>query len=290
MCTAGRAADCLVMATHARRRMAAIGVAAAMAVGGWQLVEQAGTAPIPTSGPQEVAAIRRAPAPWWMPATARPRPTTTTVRPTTTTTRPPTTTTPPTTTPPTTTRPPTTTTRPPATTTTRPPAATTTTPPPATTATTQPPTPTTVAPTGGLSSAQLGEMLSLVNAKRATGTTCGGTAYPPVPALSLQSQISSAADAHARDMAARNYFSHTGANGSDPGQRMTAAGYRWSAWAENIAAGQATTTAAVNGWFASTGHCVNFMSSVVTQIGFGKAENPSSSYRIYWVADLGRPG
>ena len=127
---------------------------------------------------------------------------------------------------------------------------------------------------GGLSSDQLGSNAVAVNAKRATGTTCGGTAQPPVPALTLQSQISAAADAHARDMATRNYFSHTGAGGSDPGQRMTAAGYRWSAWAENIAAGQATPAAAVDGWFASAGHCRNFMSSTVTQIGFGKAEHP----------------
>jgi hypothetical protein len=31
------------------------------------------------------------------------------------------------------------------------------------------------------------------------------------------------------------------------------------------------------------------MSSAVTQIGFGFAQNPSSSYKTYWVSDLGRP-
>jgi uncharacterized protein YkwD len=44
----------------------------------------------------------------------------------------------------------------------------------------------------------------------------------------------------------------------------------------------------MDAWFASAGHCANFMSSAVNEIGFAKAENPASPYRIYWVADLGR--
>jgi uncharacterized protein YkwD len=128
-----------------------------------------------------------------------------------------------------------------------------------------------------------------VNAKRASGTTCGGTAYPAVPPLSLQANLATAADGHARDMATNNYFSHTGLNGSTPGTRISATGYRWSAWAENIAAGQTTPASVMAGWFASAGHCANFMSSAVTQVGFGKAEKPSSTYRVYWVADLARP-
>jgi uncharacterized protein YkwD len=132
-------------------------------------------------------------------------------------------------------------------------------------------------------------MLALVNAKRTAGTTCGGEAFPPVPPLTLQSNINRAADAHAADMATRNYFSHTGANGSDPGNRMTAAGYAWSAWAENIAAGQTTPESVIAALFGSTGHCHNFMSSAVTQIGFGRAQNSASAYGNYWVADMGRP-
>ena len=110
-----------------------------------------------------------------------------------------------------------------------------------------------------------------------------------MPPLTLNGTISRASDAYAVDMATYNYFSHTGRDGSDPGNRLTAAGYGWSAWAENIAAGQQTATDVVNGWFGSAGHCKNYMRSAVTQVGFGMAQNPSSAYKIYWVSDLGRP-
>jgi uncharacterized protein YkwD len=119
--------------------------------------------------------------------------------------------------------------------------------------------------------------------------SCGGVWYPAVPALSLQGTLGSVAQAYADDMATYSFFSHTGRDGSTPADRITAAGYRWQAWAENIAAGQATTTAVVTAWFNSTGHCENFMSSTVTQIGFGLTQNPSSTYRIYWVADMAAP-
>jgi uncharacterized protein YkwD len=133
------------------------------------------------------------------------------------------------------------------------------------------------------------DLLAKVNARRAAGTSCGSTWYPAVPALSLQGQLAQAADGHARDMATHNFFAHAGSNGSDVGSRVTATGYRWSALAENIAAGQTTTASVIDALFASPSHCVNFMSSQVTQIGFARAENPSSSYRYYWVADMGRP-
>jgi uncharacterized protein YkwD len=213
--------------------------------------------------------------------TTKPR-TTTTLAPTTTTTAAPTTTTP---------APATTVTTKPAPSTTKAPAPTTTRAPAPTPAPTVAPTPApTVAPVpSGLSDAVRSTMLALVNAKRASGTTCGGVAAPPVPALSLQSNLNHSSDAHASDMATHNYFSHTGLNGSDPGNRMSAAGYAWSAWAENIAAGQTTPESVVAGWFGSAGHCHNFMSSAVTQIGFGRAQSSGSAYGIYWVSDLARP-
>jgi uncharacterized protein YkwD len=140
-----------------------------------------------------------------------------------------------------------------------------------------------------MSTQTLQSMLAQVNALRATGTTCGGVRYPAVPALQLQGNLTRAADAHAADMASRDYFSHNSQDGTDPGTRMSRAGYRWSAWAENIAAGQPTPASVISGWFASAGHCQNFMSSAVTQVGFGYAESASSTYKKYWVADLGRP-
>jgi uncharacterized protein YkwD len=132
-------------------------------------------------------------------------------------------------------------------------------------------------------------MLSQVNAVRAAGTSCGGTFHGPVHALTLSGTLNAAATAHAVDMATRGYFDHTGLDGADAGTRMQRAGYPWSAWGENIAAGQPTASAAVDGWFASAGHCANFMSPHFTNVGFGLAELPGSPYGTYWVAALGSP-
>ena len=265
--------------TNTRGRIAGLGVAAVLVLSGfqWNAVQNA-SAGSPARSAERPASAGKLRTTFRTTTTALPRVNVPVPQPAPATTVAPA--------PPTTQAAPTTVAPAPAPTTTRPPTTTAPPPAPAPTVTTPPAPP---VPAGFLSTATQSEMLAQVNARRATGTTCGGVAYPPVPALSLQSNLRAAADAHALDMATYNYFSHTGRNGSDPGDRITAAGYRWSAWAENIAAGQGTATLAVNGWFASAGHCVNFMSSVATQIGFGGAQNPSSTYKIYWVAELGRP-
>ena len=132
-------------------------------------------------------------------------------------------------------------------------------------------------------------MVAQVNAVRAAGRSCGGTWYGPVPPLSLNGALNTAATVHAVDMATRGYFDHTGLDGSDGGSRMLRAGYAWRAWGENIAAGQPTASSAVDGWFASAGHCANFMSPHFVHVGFGLADLVGSPYGTYWVAALGSP-
>ncbi len=99
-----------------------------------------------------------------------------------------------------------------------------------------------------------------------------------------------AASAHSQDMVSRSFFSHTGSNGSSPGQRVTATGYVWTTVGENIAAGYGSVAAAVDGWAASPGHCANLMNPNFTQLGIacvpGAAGNP---YRTYWTMKLARP-
>lgn len=134
------------------------------------------------------------------------------------------------------------------------------------------------------------EALRLVNARRAAGATCGGRgSFAPAPALVWQSQLAEAAYGHSADMAARDYFSHTGQDGRSPGQRVTAAGYAWSAVGENIAAGYGSTQAVVDGWMASDGHCANLMSSSYTQMALACARDADSQYGRYWTQVLARP-
>lgn len=133
------------------------------------------------------------------------------------------------------------------------------------------------------------QVLTLVNQRRAAGATCGGVAKPAVPALTLNTKLRCAARNHARDMANNNYFSHTGLNGSQFYQRITAAGYTWTQVAENIAAGQTTAASVVAGWMASTGHCNNIMNGALKNIGVGYAYNVNATYDHYWVQDFGKP-
>lgn len=73
-------------------------------------------------------------------------------------------------------------------------------------------------------------MLELINRDRAQN---GG-----LQPLAFNLNLNDAADGHTAWMLANGVFSHTGANGTDPGARMSNAGYVFSGawgWAENIA-------------------------------------------------------
>ncbi|MEN3359724.1 MAG: hypothetical protein V7637_3706 [Mycobacteriales bacterium] len=109
------------------------------------------------------------------------------------------------------------------------------------------------------------------------------------PALTVNATLTRVAQAHTSDMATHNYFSHYSRSGASPADRMTAAGYRWSRAAENIAAGQTTADAAVVAWMNSPGHRANILNCRLTQIGVGYAVNNASTYRTYWTQDFGTP-
>src|SRR5262245_26136895 len=101
--------------------------------------------------------------------------------------------------------------------------------------------------TGGTSTTNESQLLSLVNNVRKAGCTCGSTAMPAVPEISWNDLLEKAAVDHSIDMNKNNYFSHTGQNGSDSGKRITAAGYTWKAYGENIAKGYTSEAAVMDG-------------------------------------------
>ena len=86
---------------------------------------------------------------------------------------------------------------------------------------------------------------------------------------------------HAKDMARMNRMTHTGSNGSNGGQRISAAGFRWSAWAENIAVGQTSSTAVFNAWRYSPGHRANMLNPAFTHLGVGLAYGNG---RYWWAS------
>jgi uncharacterized protein YkwD len=132
--------------------------------------------------------------------------------------------------------------------------------------------------------------LARVNQLRAAGASCGSRGnFSPAAALGWSSLLTQASDTHSRDMQAVNFFSHTGSSGSTLGQRVSATGYAWSSLGENIAAGQGTVNAVIDGWMASDGHCANLMNPSFNQFGLACVSGGSSNtYRTYWTMDLAR--
>lgn len=101
--------------------------------------------------------------------------------------------------------------------------------------------------------------------------TISSTAKQP---LAFNWRLISAARQHSQWMLDTDTFSHTGANGSNVGDRISATGYPWSTWAENIAyrSGSPSPTLVEgmhDGWFASPGHRQNMMSNNFKEIGLG---------------------
>ena len=123
-------------------------------------------------------------------------------------------------------------------------------------------------------------ILQLVNDVRKSGCTCGTTTMPAVGAVVWNDQLAKAAYDHSVDMNTQDYFSHTGVDGSTPGQRITAAGYHWSSWGENIAQGYSTEQLVIKAWLASEGHCKNIMNGGFRDMGTGR-------YGNYWTQDFG---
>jgi uncharacterized protein YkwD len=128
------------------------------------------------------------------------------------------------------------------------------------------------------------EMLTQINNARTQARNCGDTNYPAAPALSWNCLLENAATTHSQSMADNDYFSHTGIDGSSPGDRISAAGYNWRTYGENIAAGYPDTKSVMQGWLESAGHCANIMNANFSEVGAGMAQG--GSYDIYWTQDF----
>ncbi|MPY55765.1 CAP domain-containing protein [Streptomyces spongiae] len=93
--------------------------------------------------------------------------------------------------------------------------------------------------------------------------------------------LTKAAQAHSEDMAAHRNMSHTGSDGSSPGDRITRAGYTWRTYGENVAYGYTTPEQVMAGWMSSPGHKANILNCAFKEIGVGRAQ-PGN----YWTQDF----
>ncbi|ACS99739.1 CAP domain-containing protein [Paenibacillus sp. JDR-2] len=107
--------------------------------------------------------------------------------------------------------------------------------------------------------------------------------------LSRLEVLFEAAEAKAQDMRDNTYFDHLSPTYGTPGQMLTQFGVEWTAYGENIAAGQRTPAAVMEAWMNSPGHRANILSPKFTQMGVGYAPGTTDSrYRTYWVQEFVR--
>ncbi|WP_028192521.1 CAP domain-containing protein [Salinispora pacifica] len=135
--------------------------------------------------------------------------------------------------------------------------------------------PTTPPSNGGVST-EASEVVRLANAERAKA----GCA-----ALSIDEKLMTAAQRHSQDQADHQKMSHTGSDGSSPGDRINAVGYQWRTYGENVAWNQQSPEAVMTAWMNSPGHRANILNCSFTEIGVGVA----SSNGPYWTQVFAAP-
>ncbi|ATO14512.1 serine protease [Micromonospora sp. WMMA2032] len=125
-------------------------------------------------------------------------------------------------------------------------------------------------------SAELQQVVTLVNQERAKAGC---------KALSVDSKLTLAAQRHSQDQADHKKMSHDGSDGSDVGARLDRAGYAWRAYGENVAWNQQSPAAVMDAWMNSPGHRANILNCSFTEIGVGVARSNGP----YWTQDFGTP-
>lgn len=110
--------------------------------------------------------------------------------------------------------------------------------------------------------APTGSFGAMLNAQRASAG---------LPPATPDARLTAAAQGHADDMAAQNFFSHTGSNGRSSADRVRGTGYPFCRSSENIAFGQTSEASVLQTWVNSPPHLANIMMQGPVQYGLGHA-------------------
>jgi uncharacterized protein YkwD len=108
-----------------------------------------------------------------------------------------------------------------------------------------------------------------------------------LPALKEDKRLTAAAEGHSKDMAKGDFFDHTGSDGSKAGDRVSAQGYRWTFYAENVACGQRTATEVLQSWLGSKAHRKNILSPKAKEAGVSVVRRKDSRCVYFWTVVFG---
>ncbi len=114
-------------------------------------------------------------------------------------------------------------------------------------------------------------------------------------ALTPNAILMGTAQAHSADMATHDFVGHNSSSGAPIGDRIKAAGYAYSLFAENIAWGQTSPEEVVDMWFNESppndAHRKNILNCALHDIGVGYvylANDPGKvTSHTYWTEDFG---
>jgi len=120
-------------------------------------------------------------------------------------------------------------------------------------------------------------MLCLVNKERSKNS---------LQPLGLDHKLTQAAQKHSDDQANHSNMSHSGSDGSDPGERITESGFQWRSYGENVAYGYNDEVKCMKEWMDSPGHRANILSPKVTKFGSAVAYN--SRNVPYYTQEFGK--
>jgi uncharacterized protein YkwD len=101
--------------------------------------------------------------------------------------------------------------------------------------------------------------------------------------VKLNTDLSTAALAHVRDVSKHDSMDHTGSDGSSPWDRAARSGYTPVRIGESVIAGTKYLSDADVYTVLSSKHKDLLLSSNFTEVGVAKVVDPKSTHKVYWV-------
>ena len=105
--------------------------------------------------------------------------------------------------------------------------------------------------------------------------------------LKLDAELTTAARAHAQDLAKWDRISHYGSDGSNPWDRVKRTGYNAKLAAENVGTGQASFDEVLKGWQNSPGHNKNLLQAEAQNMGLALVHDPKTEFKTFWTLVIG---
>ncbi|WP_406299925.1 sigma-70 family RNA polymerase sigma factor [Embleya sp. NBC_00888] len=103
----------------------------------------------------------------------------------------------------------------------------------------------------------------------------------------VDERLRTVARKHSDDMLARRFYDHVNPDGVRADGRITAAGYRWRSWGENLDRGRQDASHVVGQWLGSPIHRDNILDCGFTDIGVGVTVGPGGN--TWWTQVFATP-